>query len=188
LKKFLPIIIIVIIALAVGGYFVMGNKTASSSVTSKQTPGEAAVVTAGQGQQAQGQSFTGKLKDAILRNIPMKCTYKTQTDVATAYISGKNYYAEFSQDGKAGAIVIKDNCMYFWNKGEKTGGMMCFATTEDIWGKADERMADANLNCVPAVIPNSQFAIPSGVEFTDLDAMMKNLNVTVGASGETTGE
>jgi hypothetical protein len=149
----------------------------------KEAPtGEAGTVQ--QQEQAGEEGFTGKLKDVIARNIPMKCTWSVGDFSATGYVKGEKFYSEVMQKGKQGYMIMKDNCMWTWSKDEAQGVKMCFEPEEgeDVWEMEDvEGMEgagpppDVNLKCVPAVISDSKFVPPSNINFMDMSEMMKGM-------------
>jgi len=172
MKKSLPIIIIlIIIVAALAGWKLMGKgkKTTTQGGTqqAQTTPS-----------QATGESFTGKIKDAFMRNIPLKCTYKmSDNNFGVGYLKNKKYYGEITANGKLGYIILVDNCLWSWNKDEKDKGVkMCFAQQqgEDMWSsfEANQKSADFDYNCSPAIINDSIFTPPSNVKFTNIDELM----------------
>jgi len=169
MKKAIPIIIILVIIVAglAGWKFLGKGKTTSTKGGTQQAQEE-----------AKGESFTGKIKDAFMRNIPLKCTYKKDDqNFATAYIKSKKYYAEIMAAGKSGYIILIDNCLWSWSKDEAQGVKMCFEPKEgeDIWTdiQAQEKTADVDYNCVPSVVNDAVFTSPSNIKFTDFSEMMK---------------
>ncbi len=108
----------------------------------------------------------------------MKCTWSTGDFSATGYIKGGKYYTEVMQQGKPGFMIMKDNCMWTWAKEEKQGVKMCFDPTEaeDMWEyEGGGSPTDVNLKCVPTVVSDSKFVLPSDVKFMDMDEMMKGM-------------
>lgn len=184
MKKSLPIIIIlaIIVAGLVGWKFWGKGKTAL-------TPGE----TEQAQEETQGESFTGKIKDAFTRNIPLKCTYKKDDqNSATAYIKNKKYYAEIMTAGKSGYLILLDNCLWSWSKDEAQGVKMCFEPEEgeDIWTdmEKEQQSADYDYNCSPSVVNDAVFTPPSNINFTDFDQMMQGLGQPSQVVEEETGE
>src|SRR4030042_3197680 len=170
MKKSLPIIIILVVIVAglVGWKFLGKGKTTSTKGGTEQA------------QEAKGESFTGKIKDAFTRNIPLKCTYKKDDqNFATAYIKNKKYYAELMTAGKSGYLILIDNCLWSWSKDETQGVKMCFEPEEgeDIWTdmEKEQQSSDMDYNCSPSVINDAVFTPPSNVNFTDFDQMMQGL-------------
>ncbi len=170
MKKALPIIIIlVIIVAALAAWKFMGKSKTTSTQGGTQPTGQ---------QQTAGESFTGKIKDAFMKNIPLKCTYKKDDqNFSTGYLKNKKYYAEVTAAGKLGYIILVDNCMWAWNKDQADNGVkMCFAQQqgEDMWSsfESNQKSADFDYNCSPTVINDSIFTPPSNVKFTNIDELM----------------
>ena len=180
MKKSLPIIIIlVIIVSALAAWKFMGKKTGSS---------QGGIQQAGQEQTA-GESFTGKIKDAFMKNIPLKCTYKmSDNNFGVGYLKNKKYYGEITANGKLGYIILVDNCLWSWSKDETKGVKMCFEPKEgeDIWAdfEKEQKTGEVNYNCAPSVVNDAVFTPPSNIQFTDFNEMMKGLGQPNQATGE----
>jgi len=132
------------------------------------------------------------LRDLVMRNRPMKCSVNEEANQGTFYIADKNMRGDFTSvsDGKSvsGHMIVKDNVSYTWMDGEKTGFKL--AANEDLEVEASEGAqqkeqidldSKTNYDCDTWSKDNSYFDLPSGVEFTDLSAMMKT---SVGAGAE----
>jgi len=162
MKKLLPIILIVVV-LAVAALFFLSRGKGGVSLPGeiKKETGEA------------GETFTGKLKEAIARGIPMKCTYSQGGNTGTSYIKGNKVYAEIASQGKEGYLIMVDKCMWTWNKGETQGFKMCFET--NVWEGEEEAGAaatEAEYNCSPALVSDSQFNPPTNIKFMTTEEMM----------------
>lgn len=162
MKKVLPIIIILIV-LGIGAWWFFGRGAVTMPGGIKKEAGE------------EGEGFTGKLRAAVDMGIPMKCTYTQGDFTGTGYIKGKKYYGEVMQAGERGYIIMKDNCMWSWSTEQTQGVKMCFE--EDIFEQSEEVEGtvpvEAEYHCTPAVVPDSRFDLPSGVNFMDMDEMMQ---------------
>ena len=163
MKKLLPIILIVVV-LAVGAWFFLSKGKGEVSV-----PGEIKKET-GQAE----ETFTGKLKDAVARGLPMKCTYSQDGSSGTSYIKGSKVYAEIAGQGKEGYVIMVDKCMWTWNKGETQGVKMCFET--NVWEEGEEGASsaptEAEYKCSPAMVSEGQFNPPANVKFMTVEEMM----------------
>jgi len=171
MKKSLPIIIIlvVIVAALVGWKFLGKGKTTSTKGGTEQVQEE-----------AKGESFTGKIKDAFMRNIPLKCSYKMDdNNSGVGWLKNQKYYGEITANGKVGYIILVDNCLWSWSKDEAQGIKMCFEPKEgeDIWTdmEKEQQSADYDYNCVPSVVNDAVFTPPSNIKFTDFNEMMQGL-------------
>jgi len=164
MKKSLPIIIVVIILLA-GGYYFFTNK-----------PGKKINSTSGNNTSTESgkkESFVGSLKKAVELNVPMECTYEMNGTKVKSYIRGKKFSGEMETPQGLTYVIIKDNCMWTWQKDTKQGVKTCFKNEDEnetsIWDDFDKKTPDAKYNCHPAVISENAFDIPTGVNFMDFD-------------------
>ena len=172
MKKSLPLIIVVaVIVVGLATWNFLGrNKQAliENGVQQTETTQE----------EAKGESFTGKIKDAFMRNVPLKCTYQMdENNSSVGWLKDKKYYSEIAADGKMSYLILIDNCMWVWNKDEKDKGVkMCFVQQqdEDFWESFEEsqEVAGYNYKCSPAIINDAVFTPPADVKFTDIDALM----------------
>ncbi|HUV42895.1 MAG TPA: hypothetical protein VMY36_03285 [Patescibacteria group bacterium] len=173
-KKFLPIVIIavVIVGGAIVAYMVLGK----GGLSLPSVPGE---IKKESGET--GEEFVGKIKEVVARGVPMKCTYTQGDNTGTSYIKGKNIYGEMMAQGKQGYVIMKDKCMWSWNKDESQGVKMCFE--EDIWETSEDYAqegqasvaSEAEYRCLPAIVSDSQFEPPANVNFMDMDQLMQGV-------------
>lgn len=174
MKKFLPIIVVavVIVGGAIVAYMVLGK----GGLSLPSMPGE---IKKESGET--GEEFVGKIKEMVARGVPMKCTYSQNGSTGTSYIKGKNIYGEMIAQGKQGYVIMKDSCMWSWNKGENQGVKMCFE--EDVWEMSEDDVQEgqaslaneAEYRCLPAIISDSQFEPPADVNFMDMDQLMQGV-------------
>ena len=170
MKKTITIIIILVIIVAalVGWKFMGKGKKVTNQGNNQQTTQ----------QETKSESFTGKIKDAFMKGIPLKCTYKKDDqNYSTGYLKDKKYYAEVMSAGKMGYIILIDNCMWAWNKeGNQDGVKMCFAQqqNEDMWSsfEQNQKSADFDYNCVPTIVNESVFTPPTDIKFVNVDELM----------------
>jgi len=169
MKKSLPIIITVIILIA-GGYYFLTNK--SSGPKSGSTSGNKTTTT-----ENKKESFVGSLKKAIELNVPMECTYESNGTKVKSRIKGKKFSGEMKTPQGLAYIIIKDNCMWTWQKDDKQGVKTCFKNEDgsetSIWDDFEKKGPDTKYNCHPAVVSDSTFDIPADVSFMDIDNLGK---------------
>lgn len=178
MKKNLPLIIVgvvVIVGLVVGGWWFLGKgKQVSIPTTpsgvSEQAPTEQAPAEEG---------FVGKLKDALTLGQSMKCTWKKdESNFATVYIKDSKIRTEVTQAGKEMASIMVENCTYTWQEGETQGFKVCFEPEEVEEGEAmtpeemTAEMPDYEYNCEPAIITESMFNLPAGINFLSTEQLM----------------
>jgi len=156
-KKILPIVVLIVV-IAVGGWWFLGKGKLKVSM-----PGE---IKKEEG--VGGEEFVGKLKEVMAKGIAYKCEFKNDYMSGTGYIKGKKYFAEIASEGQEGFMIMRDNCMYNWRKGDKQGVKMCFdpEMQEGMMGEG-QGSPEGEYVCRPAVIADSKFELPSDVQFMD---------------------
>lgn len=183
MKKNLPLVIIgavVILGLLVGGWWFLGRGKQISIPTtpsgvSEQTPA---------GQAPAEGGFVGKLKDALTLGQSMKCTWKKdENNFATAYIKDSKTRSEVTQAGEKAYSIMMDNCTYTWQEGKTQGFKVCFEPEEVEEGEEAEEavppteettgeMPEYEYNCEPAIVPESMFELPTGINFMSMEQFM----------------
>lgn len=183
-NKSLPLIVIVIavLVLGAGAYMFLGKDKSTAPVDT--------VVVQQEDSGTKAESFVGTLKEAIALGVGMECTYMFEGNEYQGVIKGENYKGEMlSADGKLVSVIMKDNCMWTWEQGSAQG--MTFCTEEvvmegedevnggaSIWDQPESASSsDANYNCNPATISDSQFTPPTDVEFLDPTSMMEDFGL-----------
>lgn len=111
--------------------------------------------------------FNATLKVAIEKGIPIKCTQSenaTGTQLTKGYVKGHKYYGELKHQGaQETRILIVDNCMWGWNKGDTKGWKSCKKTTDEMW--KDVNSEKDVYNCMPSAFTDAKFTPPSDVQF-----------------------
>lgn len=177
MNKALPIVIVVgvVVVLGVGGwyFFLRGGQAPS-------VPGVPGV------SQEEGQGFTGKLKDALSLGQSMKCTWRQdENNFGTAYIKDENVYTEVTVEGEKAYSIMADNCTYAWEEGTAEGFKMCYepaeveemeempeVSEEEIPEEYSFQTPDIDYSCEPAIVSDSMFNPPSGVNFINPQELM----------------
>ncbi len=187
MKKSLSLIIILVIIVAalVGWRFLGKGKTTSTQDGTQQTETSK--------EEPQGGSFTGKIKDAFMRNIPLKCTYQVdENNFGVGWLKNKKYYGEITANGKLSYIILVDNCFWMWEKDKTEGVKMCFEPKEgeDIWTDFEKQQqegtaTDMDYNCAPSVVNDAVFTPPSDVKFMDIDELMQGFGQPTQVTEET---
>jgi len=107
----------------------------------------------------------------------MECTYTMNGTKVKSRIKGKNFSGEMETPEGLSYVIIKDNCMWTWQKDTKQGVKTCFKNEDgsetSIWDDFDKKTPDAKYNCHPAVISENAFNIPSDVSFMNIDNLGK---------------
>jgi len=164
MKKVIVLVLIVVGAVTVAGYV----KKATKSTVEK---GKEVV------KESTNKAFSGSLMAAVKLGVPMKCTYKMGELEAEAFVKGKKYRGSMSTNGKDFEVIMKDNCMYNWEKGAQEGFKVCFEPEEadkNLWdGSTEGVSADLELSCLPGTFGDSKFDTPKDVKFATMDEMMQ---------------
>jgi len=179
MNKNLPLIIVgvvVVIGLAIGGWWFLGRGKQVSPPTVPSEVGEQAPT-------EEGEGFVGKLQDALTLGQSMKCTWeRDENNFATSYIKDTKIRTEVTQAGEKAHSIMVDNCTYTWQEGETQGFEMCFEPEEDEEVEEGEEavtpeeitaeMPEYEYSCEPAIVPDSMFNLPAGVNFMSMEQFM----------------
>ena len=177
--KNLIIVLVVLVLLGGGGYFYL-----TRSGTMPKPPG--------------GNVFTS-IKDALSKSMSLKCVYKDEQGVeTTTYIKGgavRVMMQGTTDKDQPNNIVMKDKKMYMWSDISKTGFVYTIQepTTPYPTIKVEkglepektpanqqqesvlesiEKYKDA---CKAKAVADSMFAIPTDVQFQDMEALQKQM-------------
>lgn len=185
---FVPILIIAIVAiLAVGGgvYLSKQNKVGGKGdVAEKESDAVAQGIREGEPNPNTNQGETGTLRALMKIGKNTMCTFTS--DAGNSQSSGTVYITtdgkmrgDFESQTSAGTIIsnmiVKDGYSYVWSngKGMKMNLTNAQTTTNtqteqnvNLDAKVDYKCSDWNLD-------SSKFNLPSGVEFIDLEVLMK---------------
>lgn len=182
MKKYTWLIILVIVLIVIGGfvYFSKGSKPLGTQVE--------------KGSSSTQKNIFTSIKDAMTKSLSLKCEYQGEHGKTTTYLKGNNVrvmYQALEGDGKSGHAIMKDNQIWIWTEGEKEGLVF---NIEESDKNTQEPKTETNREqildelekyknqCSAAVVSDSMFTPPSGVDFKDMSSfqqeMMKNLNVS----------
>jgi hypothetical protein len=163
MKNIVPIVLIGLALVLVVGFLVLKKPTKPTVPAQISTEAP-----------AEGETFVGKLKEAVMRGVPMKCTWKQGEYSGEGYIKGKQYFGEMRTPQAEGFVIMKNDCIWSWNKGETQGLKLCFEPTEeeeDFWEV--ENAPTGQYTCVPAAVTDSKFDPPANVNFLSMEEMMQ---------------
>ena len=172
----------VVLGLAIGGWFLFGGGKGVKEVSAPSGVGEEAAA-------PEEKGFTGKLKDALSLGQSMKCTWKQdESNYSTSYIKGDKVYTEGTYAGQKMYSIMADNCVYSWQEGQAEGFKICYepgqmeemresATGEEgtVPGRYSGATPDVDYSCVPAVVSDAKFNPPSNITFASLEENMKQM-------------
>jgi hypothetical protein len=134
-----------------------------------------------------GQAVVDNLQN-LLSGAGMKCTYTDEGMSVTSYVKGeKKVRSEFTADGKEMVSILKDDTIYFGQKGEKMWFTMKFEEEEvedsssyqggyEVdYGEIREEIN--KWDCKPARVDDRNFNPPAGVKLIDMSdpqSLMEN--------------
>lgn len=181
MKKIVPVLII-LLALGIGGYFFMNSKEVLPKTPIGTTTGK-----------TESTNVFTSIKDALSKSLSLKCVYKDEQGIqTTTYIKGGA--VRVSMEGvkekeQPNSIILKDKKMYMWNEISKTG--FTFVMNEPkISPVQNEKLPKANINkdesllagiekyknsCKTEIIADSFFVPPTDVKFQNMDVFQKQM-------------
>jgi len=194
-KKLLPILIVVLLVLGLGGFGASKffNKSSESPSSEESIPGTIPI--------EEQNSVNGNILDLMKLGKSVKCSYSISTDgnemTGVSYVSAGMMRGDFSVKNSDGTTVdshmISDSeWIYTWTstmpQGFKMKVMDAEAQNEE---SATGNMSLSNLRenfdyeCVNWVPDESLFIVPSNITFTDFSDMMDNFNMESAQPGDT---
>lgn len=139
-------------------------------------------------------SFTGSWMDLVKRGGTYVCEvdHKSAVDVSsgTVYVSGTDVRGDFTSKTAAGTVTSsmlkKGDMVYVWGGGMPQGLKMPATMSEgsastQTSGNAVDMKQEYGWNCTPTAPDASKFALPKGIEFMDVSAMMQGMGSVPGA-------
>ena len=184
-KKLIYVIVVVII-LGIGGFFVLGNKSAKPPST--PTPPEAQPSATPTSQQS--------LKDLLTSGGAKKCTfeYKETNSNGSVYIANSKMRGDFQAVSNGQTInshmIVDGTTSYIWTDNQAMGFKMSMDNMEKPQvtpGAQTQSNVDINqkfnYNCSPWTPDASEFVLPKGVDFKDMSTMMPKTTGTTTTSG-----
>jgi hypothetical protein len=184
-KKFLPVILILLVLGGGAYYFLNSSGKLPSAVPSMG------------GQKSANEVIKSSLKSILETGQTVTCSvnYPDQEGgKGTIYISGKRMAGEFTTvvEGKevASNMIQDGNSVYIWSSDRPTEGIK-MTLTEEQKNSAQKDLQginlnkEGNVNCKPWGADPAKFVPPSNINFTDLSAMMNGaLKGATGAAGK----
>lgn len=176
MNKLVPVVVVLLL-LGVGGYFVMNSQKSKPVVTEQKTAGS----------KTQGGNIFTSIKDALSKSLSLKCEYPNPSGKGTVTSYIKNGAVRVSSMGMGeegyGSAIMKDNKMWIWSEGKNEGMMLTLNKPEAEKAVAEKKedqsekvlaeMEKYKNSCKTEVVADSLFTPPSNVKFTDLEGIMK---------------
>lgn len=173
------IALVVIVAVGVGAYFVVGQKPSDTSEVTSDTSDI-------QEAQPDVTQETASLSDMISKGQNQMCTFSdSETEsVGTVFIGDGNVKADF-QSGASGQAVVSHMMLlngedaYMWMEGETQGFKTSLAQISELSAASEQTNAlDVNkavdYECYPWEADQEQFDLPETVEFQDMSSMLQD--------------
>ncbi|HEY5600776.1 MAG TPA: hypothetical protein VIK81_01670 [Patescibacteria group bacterium] len=178
----------IIVAVLVGGYFVMNKKSSETSPTTGTT-------STSQDSQDSG-STKGSLKSLLGSNKNQTCSisYPDGSGEGTVYVSGNKMRGDFTMtaEGKSydGHMISDGDYFYSWSSQMPQGMKMKMDDVPDSSDQSSQGSVDldsqVDLNCSSWRVDNSKFEVPSDVTFTEFNLPAATAAPTTGAgTGQT---
>lgn len=180
MKNLVPVIVVVLILLGVGGFLFMNSKKGNipNGINTNTTTQSNTT--------SSGGNILDNIRDAFSKSASFSCQYpdptgktKITTYVKNGAIRVKNLSSSAEQTGNA---IMKDNKMWIWSEGKKEGMILTLKNTADKSGTQKDQREEAILEmekykqyCKVEIVSDSLFTPPSEVNFKDLDALMQGV-------------
>lgn len=171
-----------VIVIAVGAYLVMGKSKTGQAPTNET--GNSEVMDSQES--AAPAAKASSVKDLLALGTSQKCTYSDDNSSGTFYVSGGKSRGDFTASSGTtttkGHMIADSKTSYVWMDGQRQGYKM---SLEDVKTNAQANSSqpsgqnqgvdvnkEMNFNCESWTADSSMFALPDGIEFIDLAAMM----------------
>ena len=134
--------------------------------------------------QAAGGGIISDLKAALSSGVGYQCTYTYQNIQSVSKMKGQKFSSRTTVEGQVSNAISDGTWMYTWADGQakgvkfniadmkknaQAGGQQSAPSMDDIASTAN------NVQCTPSAVSDSEFNPPSGVEFQDMGALLKQL-------------
>lgn len=128
------------------------------------------------------------IKDALSKDLTLTCEFKDEKgNITKSYIkNGAVRISTSGDDTKGGEIIMRDKKMYMWDEKSKEGFIYEIPDEDkDKVGMTGQEInqSDAYLNmidkykdsCKTAVIEDSYFVEPKGINFQDMSKLLQDI-------------
>lgn len=172
--------VIVVVLLAVGGWFLLSSDDGEDGETATST--EQAT-----GTEATSDENISEIQSAIAGDGSIECTYtRDEMADATSYIEGGQVRTIAQVEGMTSNMLFQDEEIYVWQEGAAEGFIMTADADEESNqtpvpvrpGDVEEAAGMEDVSCVEADVDDALFELPEDVEFMAMPDM------AAGASGQ----
>lgn len=164
-----------------------GSQQDMADAGSQGTPSQSQSGADNQAADDSGSGMMEKLNDmkkAMLSGDTYKCTYTYMGSRMTTFVKGEKYYSDIQAEGMNMYSMSDGVWVYMWSKADDSGSKMRIEdfkdseaeTEESDYQDIDKIAAEGmQMECERTSVPDSMFREPSGIDFTDLGAMLANM-------------
>ncbi|PIY94388.1 MAG: hypothetical protein COX78_04535 [Candidatus Levybacteria bacterium CG_4_10_14_0_2_um_filter_35_8] len=185
-------IIIAVIVLLLVGYLGYKQYQASKTTGTPNTISESA--------ETVGNAVKGTIQDLLLAGKSVTCTVNDETaggGTGIIFVSGKKMAGDFrtTVEGETteSHMITDGTYSYIWSSGQTEGVKIKVdeakitpgASGQPGSNEAFDLKKETGLKCTPWAPDNGKFNPPTNIRFTDLSAMLKNIQQTT-TTGKTT--
>jgi len=185
-KNALIVTAVVLLAVLLGGFYFMNKNSKKLSTISNSTT---------------QNSSPKSLKDLLMSGVAQKCTFSSTTESGssdgTTYIASGKVRGDFSMTTNSKTtkshMIVDNKTSYIWTDGQTTG----FKTTipDETAATPSSQTTNTTVNnstasfdqktdykCEAWNVDQSLFALPTGVTFKDMNALLPSMAPTTGGS------
>jgi hypothetical protein len=169
--------IIVVIILALGIYFVASKK--SNNTTNSSSSTQSSNTQSNSSSTNQVSNSTQSLKDLLALGIAQKCSFTSNGNSGSVYLSSGKMRGDFSvtQAGKTmmSHMISDNNTYYVWTDGQTQGFKMSYNVQSSAPQPYANQSVDVNqknnYSCSPGVVDSAEFTPPTSVNFMDYSSI-----------------
>ena len=179
------LIVVAVVLIGAGAWYMMSSNDTGTEVTDSSVESTS---------EAETGTVAGKrsMRDLMAMDTPQMCTFNHETEAAasagTVYTANGKMRGDFNSATDAGNVeshmIMDGGHMYMWSSAMPQGMKMAVdqnARAGTGAGASQGQMVDYNqaldYNCQPWSADASMFIRPGGVEFMDMSAMMKGIQM-----------
>ncbi|MBN1325472.1 membrane lipoprotein lipid attachment site-containing protein [Candidatus Falkowbacteria bacterium] len=141
----------------------------------------------GGGNQAAKKDVFTSIRDAITKNIALRCEYTDESgNTSINYIKGNMIRVDNEVEGKIMHALMRDEKVYIWSDDSTDGFLMDmrgletsddFKMGEDVVHDTEDIIAklESQNKCKAEGVPDSYFEVPNGINFVDWSKLFQQM-------------
>jgi len=145
------------------------------------------LVGCGEGNQTAKKDVFTSIRDAITKNIALRCEYTDESgNTSINYIKGNMIRVDNEVEGKTMHALMKDEKIYIWSDDSKDGFLMDmsnmetsddFKMGEDVIHDSEDIIAklESQNRCMAEGISDSYFEVPRDINFVDWSKLFQQM-------------